>query len=115
MKKRTYAGIVLVLLLLQAVPLLAQAIPIPSVNIGFGDASKPRDVAVTLETLALITVLTLAPSIVMMVTSFIPCIRGLPVRQQGTLHAEYSPQPGRHGPRDFRDLLYHGSDHEAGQ
>jgi flagellar biosynthetic protein FliP len=50
---------------------LAQQIPIPSFNFGIGEAGGPKQVALTLETLALVTVLTLAPSIIMMTTSFI--------------------------------------------
>lgn len=69
MKKTTWLTIIA--LLLTALPALAQTIPIPSFNFGVGEARSPRDVSLTLQTLALITILTLAPSIVMMVTSFI--------------------------------------------
>ncbi len=65
------SSLLVLLLLLTAVPVLAQTIAIPSFNIGIGEARAPREVALTLQTLALITILTLAPSIIMMVTSFI--------------------------------------------
>ncbi len=45
-------------------------IPIPKISIGIGNATSPRDVALTLEILLLLTVLSLAPAILMMVTSF---------------------------------------------
>ncbi len=44
--------------------------PIPSLNISVGDAENPDDVAVTLEILALLTVLTLAPAILILMTPF---------------------------------------------
>lgn len=49
----------------------AAAAPVPSVNLSVGQANGPQDVAVTLQILALLTVLTLAPGILMMTTSFV--------------------------------------------
>ena len=43
---------------------------IPTVQFGIGAASSPKDVAVTMQIIALFTVLTLAPSILMVMTSF---------------------------------------------
>jgi len=52
-------------------PVLAQAQPlIPQVQIGIGQAETPAQVASTLQLLALLTVLTLAPAILIMMTSF---------------------------------------------
>jgi flagellar biosynthetic protein FliP len=59
-------------------PLLAQAIPgptaptipIPHINIGITPATKPTDVALSLQILLLLTVLTLAPTLLVLVTSF---------------------------------------------
>ncbi len=45
--------------------------PIPRVTVDVGTSDKPADVSLTLEILFLLTILTLAPAIVMMVTSFI--------------------------------------------
>lgn len=51
--------------------LFAQAIPaIPKFTIGVDQAESVEDVAVTLEIVALLTVLSLAPSIIIMLTSF---------------------------------------------
>ncbi len=58
-------------ILLTALPAIAQTIAIPSFNFGIGEAKSPRETALTLQTLGLITVLTLAPAIIMMVTSFV--------------------------------------------
>jgi flagellar biosynthetic protein FliP len=44
---------------------------IPNINIGVNSADNPQDVAVSLQVLGLLTVLSLAPSIVIMTTSFI--------------------------------------------
>ena len=61
-----------------AVPALAQGvpgpsnptIPIPRVNIGVSPATKPSDVALSLQILLLLTVVTLAPTLLVLLTSF---------------------------------------------
>ncbi|MBC7077276.1 MAG: flagellar biosynthetic protein FliP, partial [Synergistales bacterium] len=45
-------------------------IPVPSLEFGIKAAQSPQDVALTLQILALLTVLSLAPAIVLMLTSF---------------------------------------------
>jgi len=65
-------------LALSALPALAQAvpgptsptIPIPKVNFGITPATKPSDVALSLQILLLLTILTLAPTLLVLVTSF---------------------------------------------
>ncbi len=47
------------------------AAPLPDVNISLGSTENPQDVAVTLQVMALLTVVTLAPGILMMTTSFV--------------------------------------------
>lgn len=47
-----------------------QNIPIPSISVEFGTAQSPKDVAFTLQILFILTILTLAPAIVIMLTSF---------------------------------------------
>ncbi|MCP3925924.1 MAG: flagellar type III secretion system pore protein FliP [Desulfobacterales bacterium] len=48
----------------------AQQFPIPSIKIGIDKASEPGDVAVALEVIALLTILSLAPAILILMTSF---------------------------------------------
>ena len=48
----------------------AAATPLPSIKIGIGQAAGPHDVSVTLQILFLLTVLSLAPAILMLTTSF---------------------------------------------
>lgn len=48
----------------------APLLPIPNINIGVNAATDPKDVAVSLQILFTLTVLTLAPSILIMMTSF---------------------------------------------
>jgi len=48
----------------------APLVPIPNVSIGVQEASSPKDVALSLQILLTLTVLTLAPSILIMMTSF---------------------------------------------
>jgi flagellar biosynthetic protein FliP len=64
--------------LILAGPALAQTIPgptsptisIPRINLGISPATKPGDVAFSLQILLLLTVLTLAPTLLVLVTSF---------------------------------------------
>jgi flagellar biosynthesis protein FliP len=49
----------------------AQTSPIPKITIGVDSAQNPQDIAVTLQVMLLMTVFTLAPSILIMMTSFI--------------------------------------------
>ncbi len=72
MKKVLFLLIIL-LLLLEVTPLFSAPVrfPIPKITIDVDTATKPSDVSLTLEILALLTILTLAPAIIMMVTSFI--------------------------------------------
>ena len=48
----------------------AAPLPIPSFQIGVGQSEGPEDVAVALQVIALLTVLSLAPAIVILMTSF---------------------------------------------
>jgi flagellar biosynthetic protein FliP len=54
--------------------LAAPFIPIPNINFGIGEATTPSEVALSLQLLLILTILTLAPSILIMMTSFIRII-----------------------------------------
>ncbi len=64
--------------LLWIVPAIAQAaagpttptVPIPQINLGIGQAHNPRDVATSLQILLLLTILSLAPTLLVLLTSF---------------------------------------------
>ncbi len=65
----TCCGLLMLLLFVTA---KVDAAPlIPNVNIGVGSSDNPQDTAVTLQVLIVLTVLSLAPSILIMTTSFI--------------------------------------------
>ncbi|MBN2227398.1 MAG: flagellar type III secretion system pore protein FliP [candidate division Zixibacteria bacterium] len=68
-KKFVYTLILSLAVLLTAS--VAQAQTIPKVSVEVGDVETPGDLSVTLQIVLLMTVLTLAPSIILMVTSFI--------------------------------------------
>jgi flagellar biosynthetic protein FliP len=53
-----------------AVVATAAPLPMPSLNIGVGTATKPGEVATTIQIFLLLTVLSLAPSLLIMTTSF---------------------------------------------
>lgn len=63
------AGI-LVMLAMSPLTALAADFPIPSLTLGIGQAQGPEDVAVVLEIIALLTILTLAPAILILMTPF---------------------------------------------
>ncbi|MBI3814433.1 MAG: flagellar biosynthetic protein FliP, partial [Nitrospinae bacterium] len=48
----------------------AQSIPIPTVTIGVGETDKPGQVSTGIQILLLLTILSLAPAILIMLTSF---------------------------------------------
>ncbi|MDK2822097.1 MAG: flagellar biosynthesis protein FliP [Clostridia bacterium] len=48
----------------------AEPLPFPSLELGVKGADSPQDVALTLQLLALLTILSLAPAILMLMTSF---------------------------------------------
>ncbi len=67
--KRTV--IVVFLFFLLSTSLFSQEVPpLPGINITIGEADNPRSLVVTLEILLILTVLTLAPSILVLFTSF---------------------------------------------
>ncbi|MEJ2615754.1 MAG: hypothetical protein P8Z35_12410 [Ignavibacteriaceae bacterium] len=77
MKK--YVFIFLILLTVFAVsPVFAQqastTVPIPKIGINVGTSENPQDVSVTLQILLLMTVLSLAPSLLIMTTSYLRII-----------------------------------------
>ncbi len=59
-----------VLVLLAASAAWSAPVPLPSLNIGVGTASNPGQVATTVQIFLLLTVLSLAPSLLIMTTSF---------------------------------------------
>ena len=58
--------------LAQAVPGPAapSPVPLPRINIGISPATKPQDVALSLQILLILTILTLAPTLLVLLTSF---------------------------------------------
>ena len=61
-----------VALILLALTNVAEAAPpIPSVNIDIGEADSPQQVSSTLQVIAMLTIVTIAPGILIMTTSFI--------------------------------------------
>jgi flagellar biosynthetic protein FliP len=70
--KRNYVKPLAVILLLAIVTMAAaqKALPVPNVSIGLNQAKGQNDVASSLQILALLTVLSLAPAILILTTSF---------------------------------------------
>jgi flagellar biosynthesis protein FliP len=77
MKKKLFVIVIVACLFFFSDPLLAQqktVVPIPKIGINVGTADNPQDVSVTLQLLLLLTVLSLAPAIMLMTTSFLRLI-----------------------------------------
>jgi flagellar biosynthesis protein FliP len=73
------AALILLLIILVLSPAVIHAqqstsIPFPKIGINVGTSSKPGDVSVTLQILLLLTILSLAPSIMIMTTSYLRII-----------------------------------------
>ena len=73
--KNRYLILAIFFLLFSIFPLFAQDIggvrmPIPKIAFDIEEASSPKDVAMSLQILFLLTILTLAPAIIIMTTSF---------------------------------------------
>jgi len=60
----------ILLCMLTAASAFAEPLALPTVSVGMGKVSKPADVAVVLQIFFLMTVLSLAPGLLMMTTSF---------------------------------------------
>jgi len=60
----------LVILVLAAATAQAEPIALPSLNMSVGSSTKPGDVAVTIQLFLLLTILSLAPGLLIMTTSF---------------------------------------------
>jgi len=73
-----WPSIAMILVAITAHPAAAQSVPgpsnpivpIPQINVGVTPATKPQQVAMSLQILLLLTVLTLAPSLMVLMTSF---------------------------------------------
>ena len=68
--KKTLGALLLVASLALAATAYAEPLALPTVSVGMGKVSKPADVAVVLQIFFMMTVISLAPSLLMMTTSF---------------------------------------------
>ena len=92
----------------------AATIPIPSFQIGVDQADGPEDVAVVLQVIALLTVLSLAPAIMILMTSFTRLVIVFHFLRQAHRYAAESPQPGGGRAGALYDLFYHDPGVAAG-
>ncbi|MGD0584625.1 MAG: flagellar type III secretion system pore protein FliP [Oryzomonas sp.] len=70
MTKKIVFLVVPALAVLASATALAEPLPFPALNIGVGAATKPGDVAMTIQIFLLLTILSLAPGLLIMTTSF---------------------------------------------
>ncbi len=71
-KKKIVLAILLscFMIIFLSVDIVAAPVPIPKIGVEIGAADTPQDVALSLQILALLTILTLAPAILILMTSF---------------------------------------------
>lgn len=77
MKKFAFLLLIILLINVGSEPMQAQqstSVPLPKIGLDVGTADSPEDVSVTLQLLLLLTVLSLAPSIIIMTTSYLRII-----------------------------------------
>jgi flagellar biosynthetic protein FliP len=70
MKRILTLALALAFLLIAAIASAQDAVPIPRVNIDVGQAQNPEEVATSLQILGLLTILSLAPALLIMTTAF---------------------------------------------
>lgn len=67
--------ILIIIICLQTISVFSQEnrvrIPIPRINVNVGEAQSPREVALSLQIIFLLAILTLAPSLIILLTSFL--------------------------------------------
>lgn len=69
-KHLVFLGVFLFMFLVLMPPVSGEPIPVPQVSLEIGGAEEPADLATSLQLLALLTILSLAPAILIMMTSF---------------------------------------------
>lgn len=67
MKILTFLSAIILLLIFVS---KVQAVPVPTINIGIGESENPKEVASTLKILFFLTILSLAPALLILTTSF---------------------------------------------
>ena len=70
MRSAALGGVLLALVLAGAPGAQAQGIPVPRITLEAGEAKSPQEVAAAVQIVAILTVLSLAPAILLMLTSF---------------------------------------------
>jgi flagellar biosynthetic protein FliP len=68
--KRSFAIILLLLVVVGTAVAQEKALPLPKISVEVGSSAKPQDVSVTLQILFLMTILSLAPAILILTTAF---------------------------------------------
>ena len=68
--KKTLGALLLIASLALAATVCAEPLSLPTVSVGMGKVSSPADVSVVLQIFFMMTVISLAPSLLMMTTSF---------------------------------------------
>ena len=89
---------------------VAPVAPLPDIHLSFGNGNpEPSQVAMTVELFLLLTVLSLAPAILVMMTSFTRIVVVLSFLRQALGTAQVPPQPGPDRALPLPDLLHHDS------
>lgn len=118
--KRLLFTAALLLIILTSETLLAQSqgspsVPIPKIGIDIGTADSPEDISVTLQLLLFLTVLSLAPSLLIMTTCYLRIIIAFHFMRQALGTMQMPPKSVDGGYSFIYYVLYYGPNLEQGK
>src|SRR5690554_2547073 len=92
MNKNKFSLIILLIIFSLCIPgVYAQEFTIPGIELGLTNATEPEDVAMSLQIVFLLTILTLAPGILILMTSFTRVVIVLSFVRQGLATQQMPP------------------------
>lgn len=104
----------LTIMLLLAAAGSGMAAPLPTISFGVEETAEPTQVATALEVLFVLTVLTIAPAILLMTTSFVRIVVVLSFVRQAMGTQQMPPQPDHYRAGHVSELFCHGPHLSAG-
>ena len=115
MKNKRIALLVFAIILISGAAAFAQQagnvrMPIPKIAFDVTEARNPKDVALSLQVLFLLTILTLAPSIALMMTSFTRVSHCARFCTPCAFASADAADAGNCRPFDLFDIFYYGAD-----
>ena len=108
--KRWLVIVLLMLVVVGGVDAQDKVLPLPKLSVEVGKATKPEDVSVTLQILFLMTILSLAPAILILTTAFTRIVVVLHFLRQALSTAAGASLAGDHRSGHVPDVFRDGPD-----